>query len=129
MDGGVFIIVVLVITLGLIAGLYFVIDGLSNRVLGFASEARGREQIEIVNNERLGRKINELVDEMAELTEALKNERILRSHGEASARVSAKKARSAPAARPVPPPQDDRATVPMPPPSEATEEGTEPKQG
>ena len=118
MDERVFIIIALVITLGLIAGLYFVIDLLSQRVLGLASEARGREQHEIVNDERLARKINELVDEMADLTEALKNERILRSHGEAAACVAAKKARCAPA-----PPRDDRATMPMPP--EALERATE----
>ena len=57
------------------------------------------------------RTINELIDEMAVLTEALKDERILRSHGEASARVAAKKTA-----------RDDRATVPMPPPSAAGEE-------
>jgi len=103
MDEGVIIIVVLVITLGLIAGLYFVIDLLSQRVLGLASEARGREQHEIVNDERLARTIKGLIDETADLTEALKNERILRSHGEATARVAAKKTLQTPA----PPPRDD----------------------
>jgi len=120
MDEGVFIIVVLVIMLGLIAGLYFVIDLLSQRVFGLASEARGREQHEIVNDERLARKINELVDEMADLTEALKTERILRSHGEAAARVAAKQA-CAPARLP----RDDRATVPMPPPPKVLEHATD----
>src|SRR5215831_16167760 len=91
MDDSVFIIIALMISLGLIAGLYFVVDLLSQRVLTFAGEARSREQREIVNQERIVRTINELVDEMAVLTEALKTERILRSHGDASVRVTAKK--------------------------------------
>ena len=111
MDEGVFIVVALVIMLGLIAGLYFMLDLHSQRVLGLASEARGREQTEIVNQQRLARMLNELVDEMAVLAEALKTERILRSHGEATARVAAKKTA-----------RDDRATVPMPPPPEAAED-------
>jgi hypothetical protein len=121
MDEGVFIIVALVIMLGLIAGLYFMFDLHGQRVLGLASEARGREQNEIVNQQRLARALNELIDEMAVLTDALKSERILRSHGEATAHVAAKKALRAPA----PPPRDDRATVPMPPPPEALEPAKE----
>ena len=111
MDAGVFIVVALVIMLGLIAGLYFMLDLHSQRVLGLASEARGREQTEIVNQQRLARALNELIDEIAVLTDALKTERILRSHGDASARVTAKKTA-----------RDDRATVPMPPPSAAGED-------
>ena len=122
MDQGVFIVVVLVILLGLTAGLYYVIGLHSQHVLGLASEARGREQREIVNHARLARSINDLVDEMAVLTEALKTERILRSHDEATARVAAKKAPRAAA----PAPRDDRATVPMPPPPEALEVSAEP---
>src|ERR1041385_8693762 len=102
MDESVFIIIALVITLGLIAGLYFVVDLLNQRVLTFAGEARGREQREIVNHERMVRTINELVDEIDWLAEALKTDRILRGHSDASARGAAKKTA-----------RDDRATVPM----------------
>src|SRR6185503_13286152 len=97
--------------------LYFAIDLLSQRVLGLASEARGREQREIVNHERLARTVNGLVDEMDVLTEALKTERILRSHAAATARIAEKK--SAPA-RPAPE-EDNRKTVESPPPAGSSE--------
>ena len=83
---------------------------------------RKRPQPPCIRDHTLARKVNELVDEMAVLTEALKNERIRRSRGEASARVAAKKPRWVPA----PPAPDDRATVPMPPPPEALEIPAEP---
>ena len=115
MDEGVFIIVALVIILGLIAGLYYVIELLSQRVFGLASEARSREQREIVNQERLARTLNELVDEVTVLHEALKTERIARSHAAAKGRVGARNASPAPAPRT----HDDRKTEELPPPPEA----------
>jgi len=95
MDERVFIVVALVIGLALIAGLYFVLDLLNQRVLGLASEARGREQIEMVNRERLARALNGLVDEVTVLTDALKTERVARSDADAQGRKPAKNAAAA----------------------------------
>lgn len=110
MDEGVFIVIALVIILGLIAGLYFVIDLLSQRVLSLAGQACAREQNEIINHQRLARTLNELVDETTVLADALKNERILRSHTEAAGRVAAKKAACADLSglQPAAPARDDR---------------------
>ena len=100
MDERVFIVVALVISLGLIAGLYFALDVLNQRVLGLASEARGREQNEMVNRERLARALNGLVDEVTVLSDELKTERIARSHDDAQGRIAAKNVTSAEAATP-----------------------------
>jgi len=116
MDESVFIIAVLVIILGLLGGIYYLIQRLEQCVLGLASAARGREYNSLTNHQRLADGLNELTDELAVLTEGLKTERILHTHAETKARVGAKKA------------QDDRKTVEAPPPPDALARTTEPDE-
>ncbi len=107
MDEGVFIVAALVICLALLAGLYFVTDRLSDRVLALAAQARAREQNDITNHERLARVFNDLVDETTLLADALKNERILRSQPDAVDRLATKKAAREAAVVPPPPGTND----------------------
>lgn len=87
MDRDVFIVVAGVICLALIAGLYYMLHLVEQRVLGFAAEAHGREQREIVNHNRLARLLQDLIDEVVVLTYTLKNERLARSRAVTTDRV------------------------------------------